>query len=387
MIDGLFGVLVQPWVPWMLAAMLATTALVAWLSFRFRRIAPVLAGLDRAIALVEASQGPSGFRRGFRATYQLLAEDPIVGTIWRAYALTIGVAPGTDEALGYSRRPHESFDDGLLVVAGVNLRLYRAVPNLLVGCGLLFTFVGLVGALYFGSRGIGAGDIAQAQHALHELLAAATFKFATSIAGLGSSLVYSWREKALLYRVQYRLARFCTALEERMVPITTASIVVRQLGELKAQQMELWLQCGQLDPSGADQMSTCLSLELGKAVAPLRETLAAAADRLGAVDQWIRDAILQTVGSQVRQVSVGTDMISRPSGPDAEGSVVQPTQRRGWLAAALRRLRAKAPHYGRGGRSSGQPGSVPVPPSAVSPGDTCARAATIGAGLGMVERG
>lgn len=315
----------QPWVPWTLATLIVATALAVWLSFRFRRIVPVLAGLDRAIALVDASQGPSGFRRGFKSTYQRLAEDPVVGTVWRGYALTIGVAPGTDEALGYSRRPHESFNDVLLVVAGVNLRLYRAVPNLLVGCGLLFTFVGLVGALYFGSRGIGADDIVQAQQALHELLAAATFKFTTSIAGLGSSLVYSWREKALLYRVQYRLARFCAALEERMVPISTVSVVARQLGEIKAQQAELRLHRGQHVAQPSAQMAGHLADELDSAVAPTREPLAAAMEQPGDLDRWIRGALVQTVRSAEHVEIHRPDMVSVSSPKGDDEDVVRTT--------------------------------------------------------------
>lgn len=263
LVDRLFAVLVQPWVSWSLAALIVATASVAWASFRLRRMAPVLAGLERAISVVEASQGPSGFRRNFKSTYQRLAEDPVVGAVWRAYALTIDVASGTDDALVYSRRPHESFDELLLVVAGVNLRLYRAVPNLLVGCGLLFTFIGLLVALYFGSRAIGAGDITQAQHALHELLAAATFKFTTSIAGLGSSVVYSWREKALMYRVEYRLARFCTALEERMVPLTIAGVAARRPVRFGAQHAEQCLPDCSPIPDLSNRTADALGNDIG----------------------------------------------------------------------------------------------------------------------------
>ncbi|MFZ1429460.1 MAG: hypothetical protein WAS21_22125 [Geminicoccaceae bacterium] len=387
MVDRLFGVLVQPWVPWTLATLIVATALAVWLSFRFRRIAPVLAGLDRAIALVEASQGPSGFRRGFKSTYQRLAKDPVVGTVWRAYALTIGVAPGTDEALGYTRRPHESFNDVLLVVAGVNLRLYRAVPNILVGCGLLFTFVGLVGALYFGSQGIGADDIVQAQHALHELLAAATFKFTTSIAGLGSSLVYSWREKALLYRVQYRLARFCAALEERMVPISTVSVVARQLGEIKGQQAELRLHRGQHAAYPPAQMTGPVAEDLDSTVAPLRESLAAAAERLGDLDQWISDAIAQTVPSAKHVEIHRPDMVSVPASKGDGEDIVRTTLWRAWLSATSRRLRTIAPRIGRGKRPGYHVGPITASSSAVANECTGRAAAVIHAEFEAAEHG
>jgi hypothetical protein len=210
-----------------------------WLDFRLRRVEPVLRGLDDAIAAVEESEGPGAFRRRFGAAFQRLAENPVIGEVWRAYAPTIAPAPGQEDALGYTRRPQESINEGLLALAGVNLRFYHAVPNLLVGTGLLFTFLGLVAALYFASRGVAAAAVQEAQAALRELLSAATFKFVTSIAGLGSSMLFSWREKALLYRLQRKLAYLCAALEARMVPLTAESIGIAQLAELREQRQEL----------------------------------------------------------------------------------------------------------------------------------------------------
>jgi hypothetical protein len=74
--------------------------------------------------------------------------------------------------------------------AGLRFALYRAMPNLLVGIGLLLTFLGLVSALFFTTAAIkGAADLATSQNALRDLLYAASFKFYTSIAGLGGSIL------------------------------------------------------------------------------------------------------------------------------------------------------------------------------------------------------
>ena len=57
----------------------------------------------------------------------------------------------------------------------------------------------------------------------------------TSIAGLGASIVYSWREKSQLYRVGRRLERLCTALDQRLVPVTPESArACSSSSELKA---------------------------------------------------------------------------------------------------------------------------------------------------------
>jgi hypothetical protein len=305
-----FGLLAQTWVPWTLSGLIVTAAVATWLDFRFRRIEPVLAGLDQAIGLIEAGEGPSGFKRRFQAIYKGLAENPVVGEVWRAYASTIAPAPGADDALGYSRRPNENFNDGLLAVAGVNLRLYHAVPNLLVGSGLLFTFLGLVAALYFASRGIAAAQIAEAQHALRELLAAATFKFVTSIAGLGSSLFFSWREKALLYRAQRRLARLCAALEERMVPVTSESLAMNQLGELKAQHAELRKLSRNLILRVPEEIEARLADELANAVVPLRKAIAAASVRLEHLDEWVMEALVGALHGEGEPVSAASRSVT-----------------------------------------------------------------------------
>ncbi len=275
----LFAALASPILPWALSALIALVALLVWQRFR-AGLRPVLQALDRAIATIEETEGPAAFRQRFTSIFKALAENPVLGEAWRAYAGTLRPAPGSEDAIGYVRRPHEHFNDGLLALSGLNLRFYNAFPNLLVGLGLFFTFIGLVGALYFASSGVAAENVRVAQAALRDLLGAATFKFVTSIAGLGSSLLFSWREKAHLHRLYRRLARFCHALEARTVPITTAGLAAAQLEEARQQRQELArLGRGMLVqlPEGAEQR---LGEELAAAFAPLRSSVRRLADRL-----------------------------------------------------------------------------------------------------------
>ena len=293
MIDTFFELLAQGWTPWLLSSLIVGAAIAIWVDLRVRHVAPVLRGLDDAIAAVEESEGQGGFRRRFGAVFQRLATNPVIGEVWRGYAATIAPAPGQEDALGYTRRPHESFNENVLANAGINLRFYNAVPNLLVGAGLLFTFLGLVAALYFASRGVAAAEVQEAQRALRELLGAATFKFVTSIAGLGSSMLFSWREKALLHRIQRRLSRLCAALEARMVPLTAESIGIAQLMELRQQQQELQKLGRSLLVKVPDTVEERLTAELVAALAPLRRGTAAAAERLARIDEWLLDLVLE----------------------------------------------------------------------------------------------
>ncbi len=292
MFDGFFRVLASEWLPWVLSATILFAALVVWLRFR-ARLEPVLRGLDQAIQVVEETEGPGAFRQRFAAIYRTLAENRVLGEAWQAYATTLRPVPTEEDAIGYLRRPHEHFTDELLTLSGVNLRFYHAFPNLLIGAGLLFTFIGIIGALYFASAGVAAADVQAAQAALHDLLGAATFKFATSVAGLASSLVFSWREKVQLHRFQRRLARFCNALEARTVPITGAGLASAQLAELRGQRRELERLGRNLLVQLPESAEKRLGEELTAAFAPLRTAVRALADRLGA-DEGLPSRLLHS---------------------------------------------------------------------------------------------
>jgi hypothetical protein len=194
--------------------------------------------------------------------------------------------------LGATRRPREDLNESILTSAGINLRFYTAVPNYLVGLGLLFTFAGLVAALYFASAGVAAASIQEAQDALRHLLAAATFKFMTSIAGLGASIVYSSREKAQLYRLGHRLDALCTALEQRLVPVTPEYLGTVQLAEMRNQSLLLRRLGRHLHVTIPDTIEERLASELLDAIAPMRDGFARAAERIGRMDDALAARLL-----------------------------------------------------------------------------------------------
>jgi hypothetical protein len=294
MIDAVFSFLALSWVPWTLSALLIVGAVGIWLDLR-RRLERVLLGLDDALQVVEEAGSAASFTDRFPSINQRLAANPVIGESWRAFVKTLVPVPGQDDVLGTTRRPHEDLNESILTNAGVNLRFYTAVPNYLVGLGLLFTFLGLVAALYFASAGVTAANIQAAQGALRDLLAAATFKFVTSIAGLGASIVYSSREKTQLYRVGHRLARLCTALEQRLVPVTPEYLGIVQLAEMKSQSTLLRRLGRHLHITIPETIEERLAGELLDAIAPLREGFARAAERIGQLDESVAARLVSGV--------------------------------------------------------------------------------------------
>lgn len=291
MIDLVFGFFALSWVPWTLSGLLIAGALAIWLDFR-RRLRPVLDGLEEALRVIEEAPSASALHDRFSSINQRLASNPVIGEAWRAFVGTLVPVPGQDGVLGATRRPREDLNESILTSAGINLRFYTAVPNYLVGLGLLFTFAGLVAALYFASAGVAAPSIQEAQGALRHLLAAATFKFVTSIAGLGASIVYSSREKTQLYRLGHRFDALCTALEQRLVPVTPEYLGTVQLAEMRNQSLLLRRLGRHLHVTIPDTVEERLASELLDAIAPMREGFARAAERIGRMDDALAARLL-----------------------------------------------------------------------------------------------
>jgi hypothetical protein len=285
-VDRVFAVLAIPWLPWLLALGIIVLALLLWQRF-VARLAPLRRSLRRAIELIDRGDGPAAFKQRFPAVFEALAQDDVLGRPWRAYASTLTPVPGNEQALGAPQPPQSAFDDSLFARVGLNLRFYQAVPNILVGLGLLFTFIGLVAALHFAAGGVTASEVSEAQAALRELLAAATFKFVTSIAGLAASLGFSWREKVQLYATQAEIRRLCQLLAERLVPLTPESLLVAQIEATRRIDHKL----GQLGrslivraPEGIEER---LASELTLATRPLKTALDKVAKRFETLDERV----------------------------------------------------------------------------------------------------
>ena len=69
--------------------------------------------------------------------------------------------------------------------------LMAALPGYFTSLGLIFTFLGLVAALYFAARGFRSGNLEEARSSIMQLLNASSFKFLTSVSALASALFIS----------------------------------------------------------------------------------------------------------------------------------------------------------------------------------------------------
>ena len=175
----------------------AVGLLIAWAAFSAQRLWSASERMRRALDPISGRLEEVEDARAFADRYEAFSEEcsgtALLGPRWREYrdSLVLPVLPG--RPVRATARPEAWFDAGdLLRAAGADLRYHAALPNLLVGAGLLFTFVGLAAAL--GSAGgVVAEGVSQQDRnaALKALLDTASFKFITSLFGLFLSIAYA----------------------------------------------------------------------------------------------------------------------------------------------------------------------------------------------------
>jgi hypothetical protein len=192
--------------------------------------------------------------------------------------------------------------------AGLRFPIYRAMPNLFVGVGLLLTFFGLVTALFFTTSAIReAADLAASQDALRNLLYAASFKFYTSIAGLAGSIMLTLVIRYGVSAIERSFDRLASALEAKLVFVTPESIAFNQYREAQEQTRTLKLFNTEIAISIGKRIEEALAATLpaylAQAMAPIGKSLDEVANKLTSMNEG---AIGEMAGSFANKLQGAT---------------------------------------------------------------------------------
>ncbi len=194
-----------------LAMVLAGVLLLVY--FWVARFAPARRDMRAVAVALQRIPAPID-RERLQQIDALMERYNIVTRSWKLFRATLTTRP--DGRILAEVPPDRYFDMSVLERVGLRLRVFLGLPNDFVGLGLVFTFMGLVAGLYFASRSMMSADLAVARDGLILLLHAATFKFMTSIAGIGVSIMLSWGQRILLGNIEAELSEIRFLLEERL---------------------------------------------------------------------------------------------------------------------------------------------------------------------------
>lgn len=248
----------------------------------------------RQLSAARNSLGPrdlAQFARNWDQANQKLERNKLVGAAWREFAETVDRTSETE--LFNAARPHTFINESLVATSN---RMVASLPPLFVGIGLLLTFIGLLAALKFASGSIASGDLATSQKALQDLFNAATFKFWTSVSGLGASLVLTFFFKFFRGWTSGSIELLCDAIEERMTYQSAQVIARRQALSLESMLAEVKRFNTETAVAIGDRVGDRVVQGLPDALLPL-------VDQIGATVEQLRETSQRGVGEMVGEAS------------------------------------------------------------------------------------
>ena len=194
----------------------------------------------------------------------------------------------TGDTIGYLRPPDEYIGLHAISSRSFPSRFFSAAHGYFVGVGLLMTFIGLVAALKFAAVGVASPDVAVAKEALNSLLSAASFKFMTSIAGLGCSLFLSVFVRIAIYVVESVAHLVAADLQRAMHPVVAERLAFDQLTASRDQLLQLEKFNTTFAVSLASEIDNRLKTTLGTAMEPVLTAIAAMPDPVVAELQAVK---------------------------------------------------------------------------------------------------
>jgi methyl-accepting chemotaxis protein len=206
----------------------------------------------------------------------------------------------------YSLRPYnEIWNIRTALSEGVNVPLFESMPNLLIGFGLMCTFIFLSIAIYSATAGLGSGE-GDPQKALENLLSSAAGKFVTSIAGLFCSLLWNWAAKSLLQEVDRSIGRLISRLK-KLAPDNAPEIALaNQLSIFKEMLNQEREQVGQFKRFETD-FAVAIAKATGEALKPAFEGLAQElkqlSDRMSSINEDALAQMLEKFGNNLQQAT------------------------------------------------------------------------------------
>lgn len=199
-------------------------AYVVWFRSSVREITTGLYKLT-----VDVGQEVDGWQGCNERVIQSIKKYPRLAGSWLETQERVTAVPVGDKTVHVMfGLPRDVWNPQTLLGRTFNLSLADAVPNILVGVGLLFTFFFLSVALTETTAVLGGtADAKQTQGAIEALLKVAGAKFLTSLAGLLSSIVWTFYAKKEMARLSLASEHFLEALG-RAVPANGGELIMQQ---------------------------------------------------------------------------------------------------------------------------------------------------------------
>ena len=159
----------------------------------------------------------------------------IFNHLWKEFTEQLIEATEKEPSIQNSIRPEKFFIlEYLLKKKDINSKLLGSMPGILVGLGVLGTFVGLSVSLVGAFPHLNE-ESKNIENAIEILISGSSVAFFTSVFGLFCSLLFNFLSDKRISRLQSSLNNFNFGLEKCLKFVTEEHLLIRHLEELKQQ--------------------------------------------------------------------------------------------------------------------------------------------------------
>lgn len=279
--------------------------------FKFlKRISPISKEIFDAICEInKSSKNKHEFPSKYEKFRQYMASRKYTKDAWREFEETL-LIPGTDfevqddvdEVILNTHLASTYFNKKNILEQHINMRFYNAMPNILTGIGIIGTFVGLTAGIALAAPGLNADDIAKSKEALEVLLQSASLAFCTSIAGLSTSIIFSFIEKKKIHYFSQQCQEFIGEVDARFEYFSSERIVNKGLEESKKQTVAMESFANDIAVSMAEIFESKISQPMVSAINELREShQSASQETIEQLVEKFSDSINEAAGTEMKQ--------------------------------------------------------------------------------------
>lgn len=224
-----FGVVQAPLFIWLavVGLVVGTFVFLLILQSLVRRERHLYQMIARDLRTIKSKHSPA-LRNGLpQAAYDDLVqcfETTALAPVWNIFVAQLvvrGDATGTDH-FWTSESAETVFNEASVLESRLNRNFYTAIPGMVTGLGLLFTFIAILFALLEVKLG---GPTNKQFTGLDKLVSGLSGKFLSSIAALFAATVFLFCEKRLLHNLTKSLRDLVAALDALVPRLTPAHLL------------------------------------------------------------------------------------------------------------------------------------------------------------------
>lgn len=293
-----------------LASLIFAAAIALIVTFGLLHVAAIIGSLYNLRRVVSRPKTRADFANEYdQSIYHQLEGSKLLGHAWREFDETlIKPSAGEPPLIRNTVRPQSFIHFGTIRDRLFGLKMMASIPGYFVAVGLLLTFAGIVLALYKAGSASSAGNVDKMQVAMTELLQIASFKFTTSIAGLGCSLLLSIVFKVYTILLEASVHKFCEVAESRLKYVPPQSVAIEIAEAAKEQRDQLKeINSDKFFAQMGRQLEPQIQSAFASAMAPINDSITGVLGKITENSQSGINDMLAQFSSSV-QGSAGTEL-------------------------------------------------------------------------------